>query len=347
MDGTIRHAPDPLALFDAVQADPGAYDWYDALRRAECAYPRHPRIGRSLRPADDAVRLAHAPSLGFASRTIDRVDRAGDTPRVHSLMLGLWGPHGALPLHLTEYTLERERSAQDRTFTAFVDTFHHRMLALFYRAWAESQPTVQMDRPHDDAFAGYLGAFVGIHAGALHDRDALPDDFRRFMAGRLVAQARPAEGLRAMVSAYFGLPVQLDEFSPGWLPLPDEGRLRMGGGMAGLGTTAVLGEAVRDAQHRIRIRVGPVGYADYRRFLPGGDALDVLGAIVRFYASDQVDWDLQVVLLRDEVPSVHLGRGARMGLSTWMGRYPGPGDAEDLVLNAFSAIAPNRSRTPS
>ena len=349
MDGSLRHAPDPVALFDALRADPGSFDWFGALRRIECVHVTHPRLGRSLRPADDPVRLAHTPSLDFAPRAIDRVDlETGPAPRLHSLMLGLWGPNGALPSHLTEYTLERERVARDRTFTAFADVFHHRALSLFYRAWAEAQPTAQGDRPDDDAFARYTGALAGIDGEALAGRDALPDRFRRYMAGRLVAQVRSAEGLTAFLAAFFDVPVAVDEFAVGWMALPDDGRLRLGRSMAGLGDTAVLGAAVRDAQHRFRIRLGPMAMADYRRFLPGGDALAELDAAVRFYVGDPLAWDVQPVLARDDVPLPLLGRGARMGLSTWIGHFRRPSDADDLVLgpDTFHA-APSRPAAPT
>jgi type VI secretion system protein ImpH len=356
VDGSFRHAPDPVALLDALRADPGSFDWFGALRRIDSVHVDRPRLGRSLRLADDSVRLAHTPSLDFAPRAIDHVaTEDGRPPRIHSLMLGLWGPNGALPLHLTEYTLERERVARDGTFTAFADVFHHRVLSLFYRAWAESQPTVQMDRPVDDAFAHYVGALAGIDSEGLADRDALPDRFRRYMVGRLVAQARSAEGLIAFLAAFFAVTVAVDEFAVGWMTLPDEGRLRIGGAMAALGSTAVLGAAVRDAQHRFRIRLGPMPMADYRRFLPGGQALAELVAAIRFYVGDPLEWDLQLVLKRDEVPLPLLGRGARMGLSTWMGRYVDPDDADDVVLQpdslhavaSYATASPHRSRIAS
>nr|WP_255494814.1 type VI secretion system baseplate subunit TssG [Luteibacter sp. Sphag1AF] len=329
-----------------MHTDPSSFDWFEALRRIECVYTDRPRLGRSARVADDPVRLAHTPSLAFAPCAMDRVDIDPDRPpRIHSLMLGLWGPNGALPLHLTEYTLERERTARDATFTAFADVFHHRMLSLFYRAWADAQPTVQMDRPDEDAFAHFLGALVGIDSPALAERDALPDRFRRYMAGRLVAQARNAEGLVTFLGAFFDVPVRLEEFAVAWMTLPEEGRLRMGRAMAGMGTTAVLGASVRDAQHRFRIRLGPMTFADYRRFLPGGDALGELVAAVRFYAGDSFDWDVRLVLRRNEVPLSHMGRSGRLGMSSWMGCFADPDEADDLVLQPLSH--PNCSRKPS
>lgn len=330
MDGTVRHAPDPVAWFEALQRDAVVSDWYDALRRSECAFPASPRIGAAARPADEPVRLSHAPSLDFAPSTVRAVRRHGATYRVSSLHMGLWGPHGALPLHLTEYALDREHHAEDRTLTAFADIFHHRMLSMFYRAWAESQPAVQMDRPDDDAFATYMGAFAGIAGSALQHGDALPDVFRRFMAGRLV-QTRSAEGLSAMVGAWLDLPVDVIEFVPGWLPLPSESRLRLGEGAGALGHGTVLGAAVRSAQHGIRLRIGPLTYAAFRSLLPGGDALPALCALLRTFTRDELEWDVQLVLRADDVPRAHLGSGTRLGQSTWMGHYDGP-DADDAVF---------------
>ena len=56
--------------------------------------------------------------------------------------MGLFGPQGALPLHLTAYALERRDRANDRTFVDFCDIFHHRLLCMFYWAWADARPQV-------------------------------------------------------------------------------------------------------------------------------------------------------------------------------------------------------------
>ncbi|WP_313651069.1 type VI secretion system baseplate subunit TssG, partial [Pseudomonas soli] len=66
-----------------------------------------------------------------------------------------------LPLHLTEYMRERQRNHADPTSKRFLDVFHHRLLSLFYRAWAEARPTVSHDRPGDDYWAARLAALSG------------------------------------------------------------------------------------------------------------------------------------------------------------------------------------------
>ena len=69
-------------------------------------------------------------------------------------LFGLLGPNGPLPLHLTEYARERLRHAGDPTLSRFLDIFHHRFLALFYRAWAQAQPHVNRDRPERRSLPG-------------------------------------------------------------------------------------------------------------------------------------------------------------------------------------------------
>jgi predicted component of type VI protein secretion system len=65
-------------------------------------------------------------------------------------------------VHLTAYARERSLNQGDETFARFADMFHHRLLLLFYRAWAQAQPTVSLDRPAEDRFADYVGSFLGV-----------------------------------------------------------------------------------------------------------------------------------------------------------------------------------------
>jgi type VI secretion system protein ImpH len=334
-----RQAPDPVApdaaaLEAALRDRPFDFEFFEAMRRLECAYPTHPRFGHSTKPASDPVRLAHAAALEFPARSIERFEPGvGGAPgRLHGLFLGLFGPNGPLPLHLTEHVVDRQRNAKDSTLVAFADLFHHRMLSLFYRAWADAQPTVQFDRPAQDRFRTYVGALIGIATPQLEARDALPDQYKRFFAGRLVPQARNAEGLKGFLEHYFGAPVCVLEFVPGWMQLPRDAHLRMGGGMAQMGRNATLGAQVRGAQQRFRLRIGPLGLNEFNRFLPGGDALKELVAAVKLYAGGEKGWDVQLVLKKEDVPRTHLGQSGRMGFNTWMGRYPKPVDADQVVL---------------
>ncbi|BFI96614.1 MAG: type VI secretion system baseplate subunit TssG [Rhodanobacter sp.] len=341
MAGTARQAPDSVAparaeLERGLREQPECFEFFEALRRLECAHPERPRLGESAKPTEDAVRLCHTPSLSFPPRAVDRYEAAsGNKPaRLHGLFLGLFGPNAPLPLHLTEYVLDRQRNAKDSTLIAFADIFHHRMLSLFYRAWASAQPTVQLDRPGEDRFSLYMGALVGLSTRGLDGRDALPDQYKRFFAGRLQAQARNAEGLRSLLVHFFRIPVRVVEFVASWMRLPDEAHLRLGSSpeVAGLGRTAVTGEYVWGSQQRFRLRLGPLTRSQFNNFLPGGEALRQLVAAVKTYVGEEKAWDVQLVLKRAEVPGTKLGLGGRMGLTTWLGEAQRDIDADHVIL---------------
>jgi type VI secretion system protein ImpH len=336
MAGTAGLAPDALALARALQERPEDFEFFEAIRQLECAHPTRPRLGESTKPAEDFLRLCQTPSLAFAARAIDRFEPGteGRPARLYALFFGLFGPNAPLPLHLTEYALDRERNARDGTLIAFADIFHHRMTSLLYRAWANAQPTVQADRPAQDRFRLYTGALVGMATPGLEGRDALPDDYKRFFAGRMLTQTRNAEGLRCLLQQFFAIPVRVVEFVAEWMRLPREAHLRLGRSteVAGLGRTAVIGECVWGTQQRFRLRLGPLDRPQFEHFLPGGAALTQLVATVRSYIGDEKAWDVQLVLARDELPPMRLGLAGRLGLTTWLGHRTAAGDADEVVI---------------
>src|SRR4029079_4177239 len=131
----------------------------------------------------------------------------GAIPRLQVRLYGLFGPNGPLPMHITEYARERLRHHGDATLCRFLDIFHHRFIALFYRAWAQAQPHVNYDRPKDDRFAGYIGAFLGIAPETMRSRDTLPDLAKFFHVGALIRQVRNSEGLMHILQPFLLVPV--------------------------------------------------------------------------------------------------------------------------------------------
>jgi type VI secretion system protein ImpH len=337
---------------------PYEFDFYQALRRLEAAYPEKPRLGTSLRPQDDPVRLAQEPTLAFAPATLAAFQPGGDEQpaRLVVQFAGLFGPNGPLPLHLTEYARDRLRNSGDPTFARFVDLFHHRMLSLFYRAWAAAQPAAQFDRPESDRFAAYVGSLAGIGLPSLAGRDAMPDLAKLHFAGRLVCHARHAEGLEALLGEFFQLPMQLLEFVGQWLAVPDDCHCVLASGpaaaqaptsaappaaegltLAALGISATIGERVWDCQQKFRIVAGPLGLADYHRLLPGGESLQRLLAVVANYVGYELEWDLHLLLRQAEVPQAELGRLGQLGWTTWLLSGAAAKDADDLVLRPQAA----------
>ncbi len=330
-----------LAELDALLArlaeTPHAYSFYQAMRLLEAASPESPRLGRSARPAQDRVRLAQEPSAVFPPATLAALEQSDDRPaRLLVRFFGLFGLDGPLPLHLTDYARDRTRNQRDPTFQRFADIFHHRALSLFWRAWADVRPTISFDRPQDDRFATYVGSLFGLGLESHRGRDAMPDLTKLHFAGLLANQTRHAEGLAAILCAFFEMPVHIECFIGGWLQLslPDWTRLGEGRETATLGGTAVLGSRVWSRQHKFRIVFGPLTLGEYLRLLPGGISFHRLIPIVRNYAGDTLDWDVNLHLLPEEVPATRLGVQGRLGWTTWLMPRRFGTVAADLFLNA-------------
>jgi len=322
-------------LLDMLSRAPHEFDFFQVLRRLECAYRDSPRMGEASRPADETIRIGQEPSAVFAPSALSRLrpGRAGGPPWLLVYFMGLLGPNGPLPLHLTEYARDRLRNADDPTFSRFLDVFHHRMMMLLYRSWAQGQPTVGQDRPESNRFFTYVGAGIGVAPPAFRDRDKFPDSARLFYAGLFGAQTRHAAGLTAIIGEFFDMPARIEEFVGSWLELPRENRWALGLRDPGvfLGLSTIMGASVWSRQQKFRVVLGPLTRAQFRRMLPGRPSLAKLTSLVRSYTGDELRWDVRLVMDERTDEPLHLGR-SHMGWTTWLGRAVGA-DREDLILD--------------
>src|ERR1700726_4057780 len=174
MAGSPGQPQDPVGAVGALEAQPTRFALFAALRLLEGAHADRPRLAESRKAADDAVRLAQRPHLIFAPCDVsDYETQDRDRPRLKQYSFGMMSPNGALPLHLTEHAHERERQYDDPTFSDFINTFQHRLISLFYRAWANADPATNFDRPDSDRFVAYVGAFLGLAPESTRRRDSV------------------------------------------------------------------------------------------------------------------------------------------------------------------------------
>lgn len=333
---------DDLTLYARFCQTPEAYHIFLALRVIEAQHATAPALGQSRRPRQDQVRLGQQPSMAFAPSTIqsfDPPDGAGPG-KLTNLFFGLFGPHGPLPSHLTEYARERQRNFRDPTFVAFADMLTHRSMSLLYRAWCTGQPAPSLDRGQAGAMEQKVAAIAGFMGDTLRNRDEMPDLSKRHFAGHLGRRTKNAQGLSAILSAFFNARVRLQEFVGSWLELEPGDRWHLGGPET-LGSGTIIGSRVWSRAAKFRIRVGPLSLDDYLRLLPGTPALGRLVAIVRNYCGDALDWDVNLVLAGEQVPSSVLGRETRLGQTSWLGMHGGGGDADDLYLAQQDIFAAN------
>jgi type VI secretion system protein ImpH len=318
----------PIAA--VLDREPYTFAFFQAVRLLARMSNRE-LVGRYTNPEDEILRFGVTESVAFPASEIQSLDRTGEGPaRMRVNFMGLTGPLGVLPLPYSALIQERIR-ARDHSMRDFLDIFNHRMISLFYGAWEKYRFEIPYERGEKDRFSQHLLALLGLGTPGLQDRQDVPDDSLLFYSGLLAAHARSASGMRQLLSDFFDVPVEIEQFVGAWYPVEDEAQCSLGVSETmseQLGLGAIVGDEVWDQQSRVRIRLGPLTLEQYRDFLPGGEAYRHLKALTKFCAGGEFDVEAQLVLRRDETPDCGLHNGVQLGWTSWshgsaMERDPG------------------------
>lgn len=326
------------ALWRGVCETPWRYDLFQLLRRIDALGGELYPLGRAPLPKFEPLRIGQQPSMSFAPSTVAQVKQREENELYEVLILnfGLFGPNGPLPTHMTEYVHERIHHHKDNSFGAFADLFHHRLTLLFYRAWADAQPTVSLDRADNKRFECYLASLIGMGQPGQMKKGGLGEHARFTHAGHLTRHGRDPEGLEKILRNYFRIPVKLIANVPQWMPLTLRERARLGEGrrLPRMGDSAFLGVAVRDVQHKFRIQIGPLNAEEYNLFLPGKAWGTELRDWVLQYVGLEFEWETCVILHADAIQGTTIGSGGQLGYNTWLGIPPRLIPRSDLVYSA-------------
>jgi type VI secretion system protein ImpH len=322
----------------ALEERPTAFDFFQAVRLLERTEQSRSPVGEFAPPEHEAVRFVVPPSITYPASEIYSLNMTANPPRMAVNFTGLTGPLGILPYHYTLLVGDRVR-ARDTALQDFFSIFNHRAISLYYRAWLKNHFIVSYERDGHDRIGEHLRDLVGIGTSGLQNRLALNDETLMFYTGLLAPQPRSAVGLQQMLGDYFGVPVEVEQFVGGWYPLSVDTQCSLGdetSPSAQLGQGAVAGHEIWDQQARVRIRLGPLTRQQYDDFLPDGSAYEPLKAITQFFGSDQYEFEVQLVLARDEVPSCVLGAegsaSTPLGWCTWMTTRQPMRDPDDTCL---------------
>jgi type VI secretion system protein ImpH len=310
------------ALIAHLEAEPWRYGFIALMRRIN-ANPAIDPVGTAALATTETFRLGQKPSLIFAPREIADATLRDGRLRIRLFSLGMLGPNGPLPIHVTEIAREREESRRDPTLSNFLDIFHHRSLSLMFRAWKWSQSAVSLDRADDDHFSFYAASLVGDPRR--RERPfPLASHARLSAAPHLVRQSRNPDGLRATLAHYFGVPVEIKEFELHWMAIEPGRESRLGGERMSscMAMGATLGQVVPDRRHRFRIVLGPLDMEQYQRFTPRGSDLLKLIEFVWTFVGREYSWELELLLKPESATPSVMGGPQQLGWSSWLGQSP-------------------------
>jgi len=322
-----------------IETVPFEFQFFQAVRLLERLQPDRQAIGHFVPPSQEAVRFTATPRIAFpASQLQGLTFQESGPPLMQINFMGMSGPMGVMPLYYTELILERHRH-KDRALSAFLDLFNHRIVSLFYQAWEKYRVTIAYERGERDRFSHILRDALGLGTAHLEHRQVIRDDSILFYAGLLGIHTRPAASLRQILWDYFDVPVEIEQLVGAWHPLEENNQCKFDKANSyseQVGQGAIVGDEIWDQQSGVRIRLGPLTLKQYLDFLPTGTAYEPLQALLRFYSGWEIDYEVQLVLKRDQVPGCQLGQESveapMLGWVSWAKNTGMDRDPDDTVL---------------
>ena len=308
------------SLDEWLFGEPYAFDFLQAVRLLEMRAQANGSTHSEEPPTDgDAVRFHTSFDLSFAPSEVRqlRAPTPGAPPEMTVAMFGTGGADGPLPASFSEDILERLLHG-DTAIAAFLDIFHHRLVTLLYRIHKVHRTALVTVSPDRTPFARYVLSLVGLGLPPLSSQLESPESLLRY-GGLLATRPRSAVGLAALVSDYFHVRADVQQFVGEWFNLEPEHCTRIGttGKNQALGRTAVVGTRVWIQDAGIQLRLGPLDAAQFGSFLPGGDAHQALAEIVSFYAGEDLRVNIQLVVRPEDVSQARLGQ-SRIGWTGWV-----------------------------
>lgn len=330
---------------------PRQFQFFQAVRVIELWLRRGaPAHGRTL---DTVLRFKNSVSLAFPASQIEALEVAADRPvrgdaalqealvqgrlrhiRLTPAFMGFLGVKGVLPYDYTDTIAAQIHFDKNEGGRAFFDTFSHRAMTLFYRAWEKSRVEYRRDDKGGDGFLPLQLALAGRipdQAGAPAARpagDAIADEVVARYAALLRHRPMPVESLADLLSDYFGVPFRLEPFVGGWEQLRPDERSRIGVHHCQLGVNTMLGSRYWRRELCARLWIGPLARADFERFLAIGSGAKALKKLLALFAVPTVRFEVRPVLRAQDVKPVVLDRSARLGYGSFLLCKPPPADQD-------------------
>ena len=330
-------------LEERLRNQPYLFEFFQAVRLLERFLPDKVGVGKFAPPSAEVARFRANSTLAFPASEIQTLSWPEKGPvEMKVNFMGLTGPEGVLPLNYTVFVAERAR-AGDSSAVDFFDTFNHRIISLFFQAWEKYRFWIAYERGDRDQFSHHLLDLIGLGTPGLQGRQAVPDGSLLYYSGLLAQHPRSAAALEQILSDYFEVAVEVEQFAGGWYRLDTntqcclEGRSRYS---EQLGAGAVVGDEVWDQTARVRIKIGPLSLAQYKEFLPTGSAFEPLRMLTRFFSNDEFDFEIQLILNHHEVPRCELGAEGEtaptLGWTTWARTKEMTTDVADTILQLWT-----------
>jgi type VI secretion system protein ImpH len=290
-------------------------NFFDLVQTLGRLYPDATPVGSTRAPSQEAVRFKAHATLGFPAAEVASVAPSAelaDGLDIRLNLIGLYGPSSPMPTSLTERIIYAEGS---NALGDFLDLFNHRLAGLLYLVWRHYRHYLRYERSASDPISQAAAALFGLLPGR---DDPVAAERRTTLlpyAGLLSMYSRSASAIGGVLTHYFGIPYQIEEFVPRWIVLPENARFVLGCDLQ-LGSETLLGETMQDVTGHFRVWCGPVPFDRYVQYLPNRPDHAKLRGLIDLLVRDPLERDLGFRIEAQTVPDWKLGEG-ELGWTTF------------------------------
>jgi type VI secretion system protein ImpH len=358
------------ALIEQLLEQPHRFEFFQAVRLIERWLTDHAVSAGSdfaAAPLPAQLHFRNSLSLSFAPAEIEalkallspacREDGEGGLQKnaikrltLTPAFMGLLGISGTLPLVYTEKIYQLEVLNRESAMRGFLDIFTDRAVALFYAAWKKNRLHFSYESKPErgkNSLSAMLLSLAGLGQPSLRARlhsqhGGVHDETLAFFSGTLQQRNLSAQQLTQLLSRYFGVQVQAQQFHGRWYTFPEHARWRLGGAGNGvLGTSTLIGERMWQRDLSIKLTLWPLDHLHFQRFLPGAPGRLALRELLTTVCGVALNFEINLCLAAKEVrnlvlDSQRLPTHSRLGWDTYLQTTPAAHNRCDLHFDAFS-----------
>jgi type VI secretion system protein ImpH len=313
-----------LSLKNLYDGDLEKEDFFALARQYERNYiaqqksnnKSYSKIGEDGSPSEEAIRFKTVKSLGFSLDSIQCNESTSDGKTQYEFFvsfIGLLGSAGILPQHYIKMTLERIKHG-DFALAEFIGLFEHRLISLYYKAWAKYKFPVQYesaDKEGGDNFSVALKSFSGFNHG---------EAVQLYYSGHFAKNTRPHTNLQSIIAELLTAKVSIKMMQGRWLPIRKKDRCVSGvrGRNHQLGSGVILGSRYWDIQSKIVIQVSEITMDQYLQLKTESPIYQRLSNLINAYVPVHISvcLEFQVKTYRHQLSTI--GNGFQLSQNAWL-----------------------------
>jgi len=322
------------SLEEQILKTPYEFDFYQAIRLLEKMRPEAHPLGEGSNPLKEAVSISSRITLSPSGADLQSLALSQtDKPPVLTInFLGLAGIQGPLPIPYTELLIERLRQ-KDTSFKDFLDIFNHRLASFWHRLRKKIVLGIAQVRPDETSVGKSFLDLVGIESDYVRNRLSISDSALLGQASVFWKRPRSQIGLQRLLRSYFGLPIVVLQFQPGWQNASERDWTRIGsshGKHNVLGKSVILGKRSWDQTAGVGLLIPPLTYHQYIHFRKEtAFEYTALRDLTILYLGEGQRIHILFSVQREEIKPTCLNRQFELGHTTWITRGDGQGFKTD------------------